>query len=235
MNSALEQFAFAASHDLQEPLRNVALFTQLLSQNYGHTLDEEGNMFMRTIMSGAQRMSHLVRDLLAYTHVLGADENPAGPVNIESVFARVLENLGRAVEESEATVTHGVLPVVFAQETHVEQLLQNLIGNAIKYRRDDEAPKVHITVSSQESHWHFIVSDNGIGIAPEFHAQVFGVFKRLHATSAKYAGTGMGLAICQKIVETCRGKIWVESAPGAGSRFHFTLPRGVSRECPTLR
>ena len=105
-----------------------------------------------------------------------------------------------------------------------DKLLQNLIGNAIKYRRDDEAPKVHVTVSSPEDHWHFIVSDNGIGIAPEFHATVFGVFKRLHSTSAKYAGTGMGLAICQKIVETCRGKIWVESTPGEGSQFHFTLP-----------
>jgi len=139
-----------------------------------------------------------------------------------------MENLGLAVQESDATVTHEVLPVVFVQEVQVEQLLQNLIGNAIKYRRDEEAPKVHVTVSSQENYWHFIVSDNGIGIAPEFHAQVFGVFKRLHATSTKYAGTGMGLAICQKIVETCRGKIWVESTPGEGSQFHFTLPGGVS-------
>jgi len=226
VNSALEQFAYAASHDLQEPLRNVSLFTQLLSQRYGHNLDEEGNMFMRTIVSGAQRMAHLVTDLLAYTSVFAVDENHAAPVNMESVFARVLENLGRAVQESDAAVTHDVLPVVFVQEVHIEQLLQNLIGNAIKYRRDEEGPKVHVTVSSQENYWHFIVSDNGIGIAPEFHAQVFGVFKRLHATSAKYAGTGMGLAICQKIVEICRGKIWVESTPGEGSQFHFTLPCG---------
>ncbi len=228
VNSALEQFAFAASHDLQEPLRNVALFTQLLSQRYGHNLDEEGNMFMRTIVSGAQRMSQLVTDLLAYTSVFAVDENHAAPVNMESVFARVLENLGRSVQESNATVTHDVLPVVFVPEVHVEQLLQNLIGNAIKYRRDNEGPKIHVTVSSRENYWHFIVGDNGIGIAPEYHAQVFGVFKRLHATSAKYAGTGMGLAICQKIVEICRGKIWVESTPGEGSQFHFTLPCGVS-------
>ncbi len=228
VNSTLEQFAFAASHDLQEPLRNVALFTELLRQHYGDNLDEQGHMFMQTIVSGAQRMTQLVRDLLAYTHVLGADENHAGPVNMESVFARVLENLDRAVQESDATITHDVLPVVYIQEIHVEQLLQNLIGNAIKYRRDDEAPKVHVTVSSQENQWHFIVSDNGIGIAPEFHAQVFGMFKRLHPTSAKYAGTGMGLAICQKIVETCRGKIWLESTPGGGSQFHFTLPCGIS-------
>jgi len=228
VNSALEQFAFAASHDLQEPLRNIAVFTQLLSQRYGPNLDEQGNMFMRTIVSGAQRIGHLVTDLLAYTSVSLADETHADPVNMESVLARVLENLGSAVRESDATVTHDVLPVVFVQEIHVEQLLQNLIGNAIKYRRDEEAPKVHVTVSSQENYWHFIVSDNGIGIAPEFHAQIFGVFKRLHATSTKYAGTGMGLAICQKIVETCRGKIWVESTPGEGSHFHFTLPCGVS-------
>ena len=229
VNSALEQFAFAASHDLKEPLRNVALFTQLLSQRYGHNLDEEGNMFMRTIVSGAQRMGHLVNDLLAYTSVSGADENHGPPVDMEIVFARVLENWGRAVQESDATVTHDLLPVVFVREVHVEQLLQNLIGNAIKYRCDDVAPKVHVTVSCQENHWHFIVSDNGIGIAPEFHASVFGVFKRLHSTSSKYAGTGMGLAICQKIVENFRGKIWVESTPGEGSQFHFTLPFGVSQ------
>ena len=226
VNSALEQFAFAASHDLQEPLRSVALFTQLLSERYGHHLDEEGHVFMQTIVSGAQRMSHLVTDLLAYTIVSGADENHAAPVDMEIVFARVLENLGRAVQESDATVTHDVLPEVFVPAVHIEQLLQNLIGNAIKYRRDDEAPKIHVTVSGGKDHWHFIVSDNGIGIAPEFHVKVFGVFKRLHATSTKYAGTGMGLAICQKVVEICRGKIWVESTPGEGSQFHFTLPGG---------
>ncbi len=228
VNGALEQFAFAASHDLQEPLRNVALLTQLLSKRYGHQLDEEGQVFIRGIVAGAQRIGHLVTDLLAYTIVSDGEQKEAPPVNMENVVARVMENLGRTLEENEAVVTHDPLPEVFVPEVHVEQLLQNLIGNAIKYRRDEEAPKVHVAVSSQENYWHFIVSDNGIGIAPEFQVRVFGVFKRLHATSEKYAGTGMGLAICQKIVETFRGKIWVESTPGEGSQFHFTLPRRLS-------
>jgi PAS domain S-box-containing protein len=223
-NLALEQFAFAASHDLQEPLRNVAIYTQLFKKHYGGGLNEEANRFLGIIMEGAQRMGRLVADLLEYSQIVNQDHEAAAVVDVESVFEHVLENLDRAVQESHAKITHEPLPSVPIKDVHLAQLLQNLIGNAIKYQKDDLPPRVHVYALPQASQWHFVVQDNGIGIAPEHQKKIFGVFKRLHSTGKKYSGTGIGLAICQKIVESYGGRIWVESEPGQGAAFHFTVP-----------
>jgi PAS domain S-box-containing protein len=223
-NQALEQFAFAASHDLQEPLRNVAIYTQLFKRNYGEGLNEEANRFLGIIMEGAQRTGRLVADLLEYSQIVNQDDEPVAIVEVEPVLAQVLKNLDRAVHESHATITHDILPAVAIKDVHLAQLLQNLIGNAIKYQKDDLPPHVHLYALPQANQWHFVVEDNGIGIALEHQKKIFGVFKRLHATGKKYSGTGIGLAICQKIVESYGGRIWVESEPGQGATFHFTVP-----------
>lgn len=229
-NQALEQFAFAASHDLQEPLRNVALYSQLFKQDYGANLNEEANMFLGIITEGAQRMGRLVSDLLEYVQIAERDGELATIVDGERVFEQVLKNLRCAVQESHATITHDILPSVSIKDVHLEQILQNLVGNALKYRREDVPPCVHVSVLRQEKQWHFVVRDNGIGIAPDHQDSVFGVFKRLHAPRKKYSGTGIGLAICKKIVESYGGRIWVESKLGQGSAFHFTAPAAIEQE-----
>lgn len=223
-NQALEHFAFAASHDLQEPLRNVAVYTQLLRKRYGAALGGQANDFMQVIVDGAQRMSRLVSDLLAYTSVTSSDREPTGTVDAEKVFEQVLMDIHQVVRECKGEITHDPLPTVSVKNAHLRQLLQNLIGNALKYRQDDQPPAVHVSVLRLDSQWRFSVRDNGIGIAREYQEQVFGVFRRLHANEGKYAGTGIGLAICQRIVERYGGRIWVESQLGQGATFHFTLP-----------
>jgi PAS domain S-box-containing protein len=228
-NLALEQFAFAASHDLQEPLRNIAIYTELFTKTYGASVNEQGNMFLGIILQGAQRMSRLISDLLAYTRVAGPDGEPVTIVDVEKVLGHVLNNLGHAVQENRAAITHDTLPSVSVKDVHLEQLLQNLIGNALKYRKDDEPPQVHVSAQRQDSHWCILVRDNGIGIAPEYKDEIFGVFKRLHAGGDKYSGTGIGLAICHKIVTSYGGRIWVESQPSQGATFHFTLPAALER------
>jgi PAS domain S-box-containing protein len=234
-NQTLEQFAFAASHDLQEPLRNIAIYTQLLKKCYGNGLNEEAGMFMSNISSGALRMSRLLSDLLEYTQISGSNCEPALPVNTETALAKALANLARAIQESGATVTHDALPFVFVNEVHVEQLLQNLVGNSIKYRRDECPPAVHISAWKEDTQWHFTVRDNGIGIEAAYKDQIFGVFKRLHVTGEKYSGNGIGLAICQRIVENYEGRIWVESELGVGSTFHFTIPERYQEKVTSLR
>jgi PAS domain S-box-containing protein len=229
-NQILEQFAFSASHDLQEPLRNVAIFTQLFAKQYGAGLNEEAESFLRIITEGAQRMGRLISDLLAYTKIAHFDDNPVIIVDAEAIFQRVLKNLDRAVTESSATVTHDTLPPVSIREVHLEQLLQNLVGNALKYRKDDQAPQVHISSIQRDREVCFAVRDNGIGIAPEYQMEVFGIFKRLHANGTKYSGTGIGLAICQQIVTQHGGRIWVESEIGRGATFYFTVPAGRLNE-----
>jgi PAS domain S-box-containing protein len=223
-NQALEQFAFAASHDLQEPLRNVAIFSELFKQRCGANLSEEGNMFLGTIVEGAQRMSHLVSDLLKYAQIAGLDGEPATNVDGEEIFEQVLKTLHQAMLESHATITHDTLPSVPIKGVHLEQLLQNLIGNALKYRAENEPPRVHVSALHQGGQWQFVVQDNGIGIGHEYREKIFGVFKRLHAAGDRYSGTGIGLAICRKIVESYGGRIWVESELGHGAAFHFTIP-----------
>ena len=223
-NNALEQFAFAASHDLQEPLRNIAIFSQMFQTRYGTNLNEEATMFLETIVEGATRMGRLVSDLLQYTQTAHGEPEPSASADGERALAQVIGDLDRAVRESHASITHDTLPPVGMKDVHVEQLLRNLIGNAIKYRRDEATPKVHVSAQQQGAFWHFTVQDNGIGIAPQYQQKIFGVFKRLHGAGEKYPGTGIGLAICQRIVDIYGGQLWVESEPGSGATFHFTVP-----------
>ncbi|MDP9112383.1 MAG: PAS domain S-box protein [Acidobacteriota bacterium] len=220
-NQDLEQFAYSASHDLQEPLRTIKIYSELLAGSLGTVVEGETAEFLEFLQGAATRMELLVRDLLAYTQVTKLDEKPEA-TDANQTLAEALVNLGGAITESGAAVTSDKLPVLRAHGTHLRQLFQNLIGNAIKYRSDDRTPTVHIGAERQDGNWVFTVSDNGIGISPEFKEQIFGLFTRLHNVD-RYAGTGIGLAICQRIVERYHGRIWVESEPGRGSKFRFTL------------
>jgi len=222
-NAELQQFAYVASHDLQEPLRMIGSYTQLLERRYGDRLDQDAREFMGFIVDGATRMKQLIEDLLAYSRV-GTRGKEMRPVQAQAVLDKALVNLRAAVEQSAAAVTHESLPEVNADDTQLAQLLQNLVGNAIKFRKKDEAPRIHVGVEDAGDEWHFSVADNGIGIEPQYFERIFLVFQRLH-TQDEYPGTGIGLAICRKVVERHRGRIWVESAYGEGSTFHFTLPK----------
>ena len=226
-NQALEQFAFAASHDLQEPLRNIVVLTQILQQRYGAKLDEDADKFLATIVEGAQCMARLVSGLLDYTQSADPGTEAATIADVETVLERVLKNLDGSLHDRHATITHDKLPCITAKDLHIEQVLQNLIGNALKYSKDHEPPRVHVSAVRQDGQWRFAIRDNGIGIAPQYLDQVFGIFKRLHAKEGKYSGTGIGLAICQKIVQGYGGRIWAESELGRGSTFYFTVPAGV--------
>ncbi len=185
-------------------------------------MEGESAEFLDFLQNAATRMELLVRDLLAYTQVTRLDAQPE-ETDANEALAETLANLGGGIAESGATVTYDKLPVLRAHGTHMRQLFQNLIGNAIKYRSEDRAPAVHIGAERQDGCWVFTVRDNGIGIEPEFKEQIFGLFSRLH-NADRYAGTGIGLAICQRIVERYHGRIWVESEPGRGSEFRFSLP-----------
>jgi signal transduction histidine kinase len=219
-NADLEQFAYVASHDLQEPLRMVTAYTQLLAERYRGKLDENADKFIGYASEGAQRMQVLIHDLLAFSRVGGKEARES--VNCNAVMKDVLQALAAAIEESAAVVRHDELPAVWAARTQVAQVFQNLIGNAIKFR-GKEPPLVSVQAEQAGQQWQFSVSDNGIGVAPEYAENVFVVFQRLHGR-AEYPGNGIGLAICKKIVEHNGGKIWVEPRAGSGSTFKFTLP-----------
>jgi PAS domain S-box-containing protein len=221
VNHDLEQFAFSASHDLQEPLRNIKIYSELLTRRFGDKLEGEALEFLGYLRAGATRMEALVRDLLAYTRI-GSVETPLEGVDANVVLAEVLESLGGAIAESGAVVTSDKMPRVPMHSLHLQQVFQNLIGNAIKYRGEERTPKVHVTGVRQGGCYTFSIRDNGIGIAPQYRETIFKLFKRLHSNQ-EYAGTGLGLAICQRIVEQYDGRIWVESEPGEGSTFHFTI------------
>jgi PAS domain S-box-containing protein len=220
-NDDLNQFAYAASHDLQEPLRMVALYSQIIQKKYAELLGAEALELFGFVISGARRMEMLLKDLLAYSQTGSSNEGPTKPVECEQAIRKVMLNLQAAIEQSSARITWDVLPTVHAHEIRLVQLLQNLIGNAIKYR-SAAPPEIHIWATRREGDWLFSVRDNGIGIEPEYSQQVFGIFKRLHGQD--YEGTGIGLAICQRIIERYGGRIWVESNHGAGSTFCFTIP-----------
>jgi PAS domain S-box-containing protein len=220
-NDDLNQFAYAASHDLQEPLRVVALYSQILQKKYQGRLDAQADQYISYVVSGAHRMESLLTDLLAYSQVGSAGEGPAGSVVCSDALRKALLNLKASVDQNHATVTWNGLPTIHAHEIRLVQLLQNLIGNALKYRRD-EPPRVHVDAERRPNEWLFSVKDNGIGIKPEYRQQIFGIFKRLQGNS--FPGTGIGLAICERIVKSYGGQIWVESTPGEGSIFYFTLP-----------
>ena len=221
-NQDLEQFAYSASHDLQEPLRSVKIFSELTLERYGPKLDGQGQEFLHHVHDGASRMEMLLRDLLAYTQT-SKIEKPAGAVDANAAFQAAIANLAGAIAESGATITCDNLPSVSVNATQLQQLFQNLIGNAIKYHSSDVPPAVHIAARRERQNWLFSVGDNGIGIEPEYKEKIFGLFKRLHSGD-EYSGTGIGLAICKRIVERHGGRIWVESELGKGSTFHFTLP-----------
>jgi signal transduction histidine kinase len=220
-NADLEQFAYVASHDLQEPLRMVVAYTQLLSERYRGKLDENADKFLGYASEGAMRMQVLIQDLLAFSRV-GRGGRESGSVDCNAVFDEVLQTLASAIQESGAAVTRGMLPAVRADRTQMAQVFQNLIGNALKFR-GKEKPVISVQVEKADQQWLFDVTDNGIGIAPESAENVFVIFQRLH-TRAEYPGNGIGLAICKKIVERHGGRIWIEPRAGSGATFKFTLP-----------
>ena len=220
-NAELEQFAYVASHDLQEPLRMVASYTQLLAKRYAGKLGADADEFIAYAVDGGRRMQGLINDLLAYSRV-GTQGKEFAPTDSGPVLDRVLANLRIATQESGAVVTRDPMPTVVADVSQLGQLLQNLVGNAIKYR-NEAAPTVHVGAERENGEWRFSVKDNGIGIDPQYSERIFAIFQRL-PTRAEYAGTGIGLAICQRIAERHGGRIWVESRSDQGATFYFTIP-----------
>lgn len=203
----------------------VSSFVSLLARRYRGQLDEDGEEFIRFAVEGATRMHDLINALLAYSRLDTAGA-PSAPEDCEAALERALENLKVSIEDSDAVVTHGPLPRIRADATQIVQLFQNLVGNAIKFRRKDVPPRVRVEAELCADDWHFSVRDNGIGIDPKRANRIFVIFQRLHGRD-DYPGTGIGLAICKKIVERHGGRIWVESGPGDGSVFRFTLPRAA--------
>jgi signal transduction histidine kinase len=224
-NRDLEQFAYVASHDLQEPLRMVATYTQLLAERYRGKLDADADKYIHYAVDGALRMQKLVQDLLTFSRV-GRQHVALQSTDCNIVLQTALLNLEAAIREGHAVVEHGQLPVVMADSSQLAQVFQNLIGNAVKFH-GAESPLVRVNAEAQAKEWVFSVADNGIGIAPEQAENVFIIFRRLH-TRAEYPGNGIGLSICKKIIEQHGGRIWFESEPGHGSSFRFTLPIKVN-------
>jgi PAS domain S-box-containing protein len=220
-NQELQEFAYIASHDLQEPLRMVSSYVQLLAQRYQGRLDTEADEFIAYAVEGATRLQTLIRDLLHYSRVdqVGKDFEPT---DCEFILESALDNLQVAIQETEAVVTYGPMPTVLADPTQLGQVFQNLIGNAIKFC-DGKPPKVHISAELKDADWIFAIRDNGIGIEAEYLAKIFEAFQRLHHRDT-YPGSGIGLALCKKIVERHGGNIWAESQPGSGSTFYYTIP-----------
>jgi signal transduction histidine kinase len=221
-NADLEEFAHSASHDLREPLRSIGVYSELLVRDYAPLLNGQGSEFLGFIQSSAMRMETLLGDLMSYAHASSIPDELVEPIGARGPLDIALQNLAAAIKESGAHITVAELPAVRVRESHLAQIFQNLIGNAIKYR-GEEPLHVRLEARREPTVWRFSVEDNGIGIPQEYRETVFGIFKRLH-TNEKYAGTGMGLAICQRIVERYGGRIWVEAEPGCGSNFLFTVP-----------
>jgi light-regulated signal transduction histidine kinase (bacteriophytochrome) len=224
-NGDLEQFAYSASHDLQEPLRMVSIYSQLLQKKFGEQLGSVGDEYIRYTVDGSTRMGQLVSDLLAYTRASTWDfgsMGTAGTADPNESIDRAAANLQMVIEQEHATIRRGPLPQVQMPGFHLDQVFQNLIGNAIKYH-GKEPPLIEISAERGKNEWLFAVKDNGIGIDSQYKEHIFGVFKRLH-TAAEFSGTGIGLAICQRVIERRGGRLWVESEPGKGSTFFFTIP-----------
>jgi signal transduction histidine kinase len=221
MNEELRQFAYVASHDLQEPLRTVASYAQLLARRYRGKLDKDADEFIAYMVGGVTRMHTLLNDMLAYSRVTESKDRPLAPANLNAVVQSSLMNLDLTINENHAVVEIGDLPTVSGDEVQLTQVFQNLIGNAIKYK-SNEPPRISITASEGDEEWTVCVADNGIGVDPQYGERIFGIFKRLHGR--ELPGTGMGLAICKRIIERHNGRIWVEPQAGGGSKFCFTLP-----------
>jgi PAS domain S-box-containing protein len=221
-NRDLEQFASVASHDLKEPLRMVSSYVQLLARKYKGRLDDKADLYIGFAVEGVTRMEKLIEGLLAYSRI-GSAAGRREPVDANGVFSQALADLSAAIRESGAEVTCDKLPMVLGDETQLLQLFQNLIANAVKYRMPGRAPRVHVSAEPEGSMQRFSVRDDGIGIEPRNYEKVFQIFQRLHSHD-RYAGAGIGLAVCKRIVERHHGRIWIESIPGAGSTFFFTVP-----------
>jgi PAS domain S-box-containing protein len=223
-NDELQQFAYVASHDLQEPLRMVASYTQLLAQRYKGRLDSDADEFIGYAVDGSNRMQGLIQDLLAYSRA-GTNGKPLREISSENALNEGLANLRATIQESGAVVTHDPLPALTTDGTQLAQVFQNLVGNAIKYR-SDKVPHVHVSAAKNGGHkWIFSVQDNGLGIDAQYFERIFILFQRLHGRD-EFKGTGIGLAICKKTVERLGGRIWVESQPEKGATFYFSLPDG---------
>jgi light-regulated signal transduction histidine kinase (bacteriophytochrome) len=220
-NQHLENFASIVSHDLQAPLRSLTMFAELLAQEYKSELDKDAHKYIEHITSSGFRMQTLIQDLLAYSRAGGGQQTWIS-LDLKTLLSKVTEDLQAAIAETQATIIINDLPVLWVNPTEISQLFQNLIENALKFR-SEQPPRIEITATQQQEKWLISISDNGIGIESEFQEQIFQVFQRLHASEA-YSGTGIGLAICQKIVQRYEGIIWVESELGKGSTFYFTLP-----------
>jgi PAS domain S-box-containing protein len=225
-NEDLQQFAYSASHDLQEPIRNVAVYSEIVAKRYSHLLDAEGLQFLGFLTEGGRRLITLINDLLTYTRA-GLIEGKMTTADASAALQHALASLAEAIRENNATVTYDKLPQVSMGESHLQQVFQNLIGNALKYR-SETPPQIEISAAYHGGAWRFSVRDNGIGIDAPYKEVIFGVFKRLHRDQ-KYGGTGIGLAICQRVVERYGGRIWVESSLGKGSTFFFTVPEYAVR------
>jgi light-regulated signal transduction histidine kinase (bacteriophytochrome) len=220
VNEELQQFAYIVSHDLKEPLRNIAQLVTFLAEDYQNQLDAQANVYITRTVAATQRLQQMLNDLLAYTQVGGRDFAFI-PVDCEALLTTVLEDLEVTIAERDATITHDPLPTLGGEATHLGQVFQNLIGNALKFC-GKEPPRIHVSAQRDGTHWRFGVRDNGIGIDPHQATRLFQVFQRLH-TRSEYPGTSIGLAICKKIVERHGGRIWMESTPGQGATFFFTL------------
>lgn len=215
--------AYATSHDLQEPLRKIAGFTELLASKYSGQLDEKADTYVAYIVDGVNRMHILINDILAYSRVTSGS-GAFAETDCNALLGNALNDLEFTINESGAVITFDLLPTVWADAHQLRHVLLNLIGNSIKYR-GEEPPRVHVSAARKGDEWLFSVKDNGIGIAPEFHDRIFVIFQRLH-TRSEYSGTGIGLTICKKIVERHGGRIRVESEAGKGATFFFTIPAG---------
>jgi PAS domain S-box-containing protein len=226
LNDDLQQFAYSASHDLQEPIRNVAVYSEVVAAQYHDLLDDDGRQYLGFLVEGGRRLATLINDLLAYTRA-GVIEGAITSVDSSVVLKHTLSSLAEAIRETDATVTSDSLPEVYMAEAHLQQVLQNLLSNALKYRNEDP-PQIHLSAVNLGAAWRFSVQDNGIGIDPQYKEKIFGVFKRLHRDQ-KYPGTGIGLAISHRVVERYGGRIWVESEPGKGATFFFTIPHREPR------
>jgi PAS domain S-box-containing protein len=222
-NIELERFAYVASHDLQEPLRMVSSFMNLLQKKYNNLLDETANQYINFAVEGSNRMKQLITDLLRYSQV-GVKPKPAELIDMNNALAELQIILHPKIEATGTSIFATGLPTVIAIKTDIDQLLQNLIGNAIKYQAPDSKPIIHIKGEERSNDWLISVQDNGIGISPAFKDKIFVVFQRLHNKDA-YSGTGIGLSICKKIIDKAGGKIWVESEQEKGSTFYFTIPK----------
>ncbi len=223
-NEDLNQFAYSVSHDLQEPLRMVAIYTQILQREFGAGLNGAASEYMNFAMQGARRIQELLKDLLSYVQVLHSTGEDLAPTDANRVLQQALDNLRPTIDQVGAAIESTPLPGLVVKPVHLLQLFLNLIGNALKYRNEAHT-SISISAERNNGEWRFNIRDNGIGVEPQFAQHIFGVFKRLHSAHEKYEGTGIGLAICQKIVERYGGRIWVESeGAGNGSLFSFTLP-----------